>query len=58
MVIFFLEWLEMDVIRSAKDIERAIDVTVLGVIPPVSGNSPSPVDDKQGQLVPNLRGTN
>ena len=58
LVIFFLEWLEMDIIRSAKDVERAIEVTVLGVIPPVSGGAPSPVDDKQSQLVPNLRGTN
>ena len=34
MVVFFLEWLEQDVIRSASDIERAIGVTVLGSVPP------------------------
>jgi capsular polysaccharide biosynthesis protein len=36
LVIFFLEWLQTDVIRSAEDIERAIDVTVLGAIPPTT----------------------
>ena len=34
LVIFFLEWLEQDVIRSAADVERTIGVTVLGSIPP------------------------
>jgi capsular polysaccharide biosynthesis protein len=34
LVVFFLEWLEQDVIRSAGDVERVIGVTVLGSIPP------------------------
>jgi capsular polysaccharide biosynthesis protein len=34
LVVFFLEWLEQDVIRSAGDVERVIGVTVLGTIPP------------------------
>jgi len=34
LVIFFLEWLEQDVIRSAADAERVVGVTVLGSIPP------------------------
>jgi capsular polysaccharide biosynthesis protein len=34
LVVFFLEWLEQDVIRSASDVERTIGVTVLGSIPP------------------------
>ena len=34
LVVFFLEWLEQDVIRSAGDVERTIGVTVLGSIPP------------------------
>jgi capsular polysaccharide biosynthesis protein len=34
LVIFFLEWLETDVIRSSEDVERAVDVPVLGAIPP------------------------
>jgi capsular polysaccharide biosynthesis protein len=41
LVIFFLEWLEQDVIRSAADVERAIDVTVLGSIPPTSSDASS-----------------
>ena len=56
LVIFFLEWLEMDVIRSAQDVERAIDVTVLGAIPPVSGESHTPTGQKRRQFVPGLRG--
>jgi capsular polysaccharide biosynthesis protein len=38
-VVFFLEWLEQDVIRTDEDIERAVQVTVLGVIPPVTSES-------------------
>ncbi len=37
LVVFILEWLEQDVIRSASDVERAIGVTVLGSIPPGMG---------------------
>lgn len=55
VVIFFLEWLAMDTIRTTADIERIIDVTVLGVIPPVSGESTQPADDKSPRLVPGLR---
>jgi len=40
LVIFFLEWLEMDVIRSAGDVEKAINVAVLGNIPP-DGHEPA-----------------
>jgi hypothetical protein len=58
VVIFFLEWLEMDTLRSASDVERAISVTVLGVIPPVAGDIPLPASEKGRQLVPGLRGTN
>jgi len=58
LVIFFLEWLEMDMIRSAEDVERAIEVTVLGTIPPVSDDRPLPNDEKRRQLIPGLRGTN
>ncbi len=39
LVVFFLEWLEQDVIRTDEDIERAVQVTVLGVIPPVASES-------------------
>lgn len=58
IVIFFLEWLEMDTIRAAADVERAIDVAVLGAIPPISGDSPHPAGEKRRQLVPGLRGSN
>lgn len=58
IVIFFLEWLEMDTIRAAADVERAIGVAVLGAIPPISGDSPHPSGEKRRQLVPGLRGTN
>ena len=51
LVIFFLEWLEMDIIRTSADIERAINVTVLGAIPPTSGDAPSQSDEKRRQLV-------
>jgi capsular polysaccharide biosynthesis protein len=36
LVVFFLEWLEQDVIRTAGDVERTVQVTVVGVIPPRS----------------------
>jgi capsular polysaccharide biosynthesis protein len=58
LVIFFLEWLEMDVIRTSEDVERAIDVAVLGAIPPLSGDAPSPATQKRRQLAPGWRGTN
>jgi capsular polysaccharide biosynthesis protein len=58
IVIFFLEWLEMDTIRAAADVERAIGVAVLGAIPPISGDSSHLSGEKRRQLVPGLRGTN
>ncbi|MBE7550391.1 MAG: hypothetical protein HS126_04845 [Anaerolineales bacterium] len=58
IVIFFLEWLEMDTIRVAADVERAIGVAVLGAIPPISGDSPHLSGAKRRQLVPGLRGSN
>lgn len=33
LIIFFLEWLEADVIRSEEDVERYLGVAVLGAIP-------------------------
>ncbi|MBN1992399.1 MAG: hypothetical protein JW953_06815 [Anaerolineae bacterium] len=58
LVVFFLEWLETDIIRTSADVERAIGVTVLGAIPPTSGDPASATDKKHRQLVPRLRGTN
>ena len=57
LVVFFLEWLEMDVIRTGEDIERAIGVVVLGAIPPASGDTPPHSGEKRRQLIPGLRGT-
>lgn len=58
IVIFFLEWLELDTIRTPADVERAIGVAVLGAIPPISGDTPHSAGDKRRQLVPGLRGSN
>jgi capsular polysaccharide biosynthesis protein len=58
LVVFFLEWLEMDTLRTAGDVERAIGVAVLGAIPPVPGESATSATEKRRQLVPGLRGTN
>lgn len=58
LVIFFLEWLEMDIIRTSADVERASGITVLGAIPPADGDRPLPTGQKRRQLIPGLRGTN
>jgi len=58
LVIFFLEWLEMDIIRAAADVERVISGPVLGSIPPASADKHSPASEKRRQLAPNLRGSN
>jgi capsular polysaccharide biosynthesis protein len=34
VVIFFLEWIEVGVIRTPHDLERQLDLPVLGTIPP------------------------
>jgi len=58
IVIFFLEWLELDTIRTPADVERAIGVAVLGAIPATSGDTSHPAGEKRRQLVPGLRGSN
>ncbi|MEW5958322.1 MAG: Wzz/FepE/Etk N-terminal domain-containing protein [Chloroflexota bacterium] len=57
LVVFFLEWLEMDMIRTAGDIERAGGVAVLGTIPPVAGDTLPAAGEKSRQLIPRLRGS-
>jgi capsular polysaccharide biosynthesis protein len=57
LVVFFLEWLEMDVIRTGEDIERAIGVVVLGAIPSAAGDTPTHSGEKRRQLIPGLGGT-
>jgi len=36
VVIFFLEWVEVGVIRTPQDLERELDLPVLGTIPPAN----------------------
>jgi capsular polysaccharide biosynthesis protein len=55
LVVFFLEWLEQDVIRSAADVERVIDVTVLGSIPPTASEGSSHQSVERRRLVPARR---
>ena len=33
IIVYFLEWLQSDILRSAADVEKAIGVTILGAIP-------------------------
>lgn len=58
LVIFLLEWLEMDTIRTPEDVERVIGTTVLGVVPPSAISTHQSNHEKQGRLVPGLGGTN
>jgi capsular polysaccharide biosynthesis protein len=57
LVVFFLEWLEQDVIRSAVDVERTIGVTVLGSIPPLPSDGSDRQPSEQRRLVPARRST-
>lgn len=34
LIVFFLEWIESDIIRGAQDIDKYVGITVLGTIPP------------------------
>ena len=55
LVIFFLEWLTHDIIRSSEDAERALDVLILGQIPAHTGHAKLDVPTKgQTKLVPKL----
>jgi len=40
IIIFVLEWLDSDIIRTTEDIERVIGVTVLGAIPTIGEKEP------------------
>jgi len=33
LIVFFLEWLESDILRTVEDVERAVGVAVVGAIP-------------------------
>jgi capsular polysaccharide biosynthesis protein len=57
LVLFLLEWLEQDVIRSQADLERAIGLTVLGSIPPTPSEADSRQPSERRRLIPARRGT-
>ncbi len=40
LIVFVLEWLESDIVRTAEDVERYIGVTVLGSIPTAASREP------------------
>jgi capsular polysaccharide biosynthesis protein len=48
VIVLFLEWLESDILRTPGDVERFIDLTVLGTIPTPGGSSPS-VSKRKGR---------
>ena len=40
IIVFVLEWIESDIVRTAEDVERYIGVTVLGSIPTIVDKMP------------------
>jgi capsular polysaccharide biosynthesis protein len=38
IIVFFLEWLQSDILRTATDVEKAVGAAVLGAIPTNSGS--------------------
>jgi capsular polysaccharide biosynthesis protein len=49
IIIFFLEWLQSDIVRTAADVEKAVGVTVLGTIP---AGSESKIDGQSKWSLP------
>jgi capsular polysaccharide biosynthesis protein len=47
IIVFFLEWLQSDILRTIVDVEKAVGVTVLGAIP-LSGESKAGGGSKWG----------
>lgn len=56
LVVFFLEWLAYDIIRSSEDIERSLGVFVLGQIPTHAAHNGGEfaASPEQKKLVPEL----
>lgn len=55
VVILFLEWLEMDIVRAPEDVERLIGAAVLGAIPALAGDhAPRSAQSGRRQLIPGL----
>lgn len=55
MIVFVLEWLESDVIRTAEDVERQTGVAVLGAIPAAMGNSRRAMRHRRRVTPPSVR---
>jgi capsular polysaccharide biosynthesis protein len=43
VIVFFLEWLESDIVRTAEDVERHVGVAVVGSIPAITSEEVVPV---------------
>jgi capsular polysaccharide biosynthesis protein len=43
VIVFFLEWLESDIVRTAEDVERHVGIAVLGSIPAITSEEVVPV---------------
>ncbi|MEM7032912.1 MAG: Wzz/FepE/Etk N-terminal domain-containing protein [Chloroflexota bacterium] len=56
LVIFFLEWLTYDIMRTSDDVERALEVLVIGQIPAHNGHQGGEIQSvrEQPKLVPEL----
>lgn len=52
LIIFGLEWLEMDTIRTPRDVEQTIQTNVLGAIPPLSDEGASFSEQRRRPLIP------
>jgi capsular polysaccharide biosynthesis protein len=50
LVVFLLEWLEQDVVRTVADLERSVQVVVLGTIPPASPESGGQATEHRGLI--------
>ncbi len=51
LIVFVLEWLESDIVRSAEDVERYVGVTVLGLLPMI-GDKESVAASARKKAVP------
>jgi capsular polysaccharide biosynthesis protein len=59
LLVFFLEWLEQDIIRSPADVERITGVMVLGAIPASSAQAEGQAGERpRRRFLPGLPGIN
>ncbi len=50
LIVFVLEWLESDIVRTSEDVERFIGLTVLGSIPTAGEKGPAAASARWGWL--------